>query len=203
MIIGKRLISRQFLMCYLASLLGVALFISSTNIVQAYNLLGGRWSGQPGAHICCANFNVQLLTPMSSKGLAGWQNANSTWNSSVANVIVNSTSSAVISEGEFDFGTNSDGCDGCDGITFLNPCNNCTYTSASLYVNTFYTSQSQYTTAVMQAVTAHELGHLFGLAHSNGCVLMNPFTFGTGSRWDGCGINTPQSDDTNGVNAQY
>ena len=56
---------------------------------------------------------------------------------------------------------------------------------------------------LIRAIYGHEIGHMVGLAHNKGCVLMNPTTFGPGSRWQGCGINTPLSDDINGVNAQY
>lgn len=205
MIVENRLVCRKVLLRRLAVfLISAVLFITLSHSAQAYNLFGGKWSGKPAPGVCCANFYVQLLTPMSSKGLTGWQNAISAWNGSSADVVLYTISSSVISAGEYNFGTNSYGCNGCDGITNLNPCYTCsTYIGASLYINTYYTSQSQYTNAVLQAVTAHEFGHLFGLAHSNGCVLMNPYTFGSGSRWDSCHINTPQNDDSNGVNSLY
>ncbi len=196
----KRLNIKRLFTCCLISFLSITLLLSFSTTAQAYNLLGGRWAGQPGPHACCAHFHSQYLG-MSSKDSTGWDNGSYAWNVSPADFDVNRYSSAVIAMGDYNFG--STGCGGCDGITYLNPCNNCTYTSATLYENSYYSSMSNYTAAVIQSVTAHEIGHMVGLAHSNGCVLMNPYTFGSGSRWGGCGINTPRSDDINGVNAQY
>lgn len=200
MTVGKRPIFRHVLAWCVIGCLSVVLCISFVLTAQAYNLLGGRWPNQPVKGVCCAHFHVQYLG-MSSKDSTGWDNGRYAWNVSPANFDVYPYQSAVISMGDYNFGSN--GCGGCDGITYLNPCNSCTYTSASLYENSYYTSMSQYTAAVVQSVTAHEIGHMVGLAHSNGCVLMNPYTFGSGSRWGGCGINAPRSDDVNGVNAQY
>lgn len=54
-----------------------------------------------------------------------------------------------------------------------------------------------------QSVIAHELGHSVGLAHEYGAVLMNPWTWGDSSRYGEYGVNTPQQDDVDGVNAIY
>jgi hypothetical protein len=85
-----------------------------------------------------------------------------------------------------------------NGWTVLSPCDSCNYNFADLYLN--YAFTKDYPGPEIQSVAAHELGHLAGLAHSSGCVLMNP---DTGIRWESCGINLPRTDDVNGVNALY
>lgn len=53
-------------------------------------------------------------------------------------------------------------------------------TSATLKLNTYYTSQPKYTAAIINGVTGHEIGHSLGLEHT-GIVettsIMNPYTF--------------------------
>ncbi len=72
------------------------------------------------------------------------------------------------------------------------------YTGAFSYINSFYTDG--YVPEKRQSVTAHELGHVLGLGHADGAVLMNPFT---NVRWDQGRINQPTADDRAGVNALY
>ncbi|MBE0481461.1 MAG: hypothetical protein IBX68_10845 [Dehalococcoidia bacterium] len=62
-----------------------------------------------------------------------------------------------------------------------------------------------YTPNKIRSVTGHELGHSLGLGEMGlgSYALMNQFTSGPGSRYDGYGIYTPRQDDINGVNAMY
>lgn len=68
-------------------------------------------------------------------------------------------------------------------------------------INTYYTDN--YETDAAQSVVCHEFGHAFGLDHETGAVVMNAYTFGTGSRYGGYGIYEPEDDDVDGVNAMY
>jgi hypothetical protein len=75
------------------------------------------------------------------------------------------------------------------------------YTGADVYLNHYYLAG--YVSEARQSVIAHEFGHVLGLGHELGAVLMNPWTFGTGSRWGTYHVHTQQQDDINGVNAIY
>lgn len=75
-----------------------------------------------------------------------------------------------------------------------------TITSATGRLNYYFLRN--YDADKKAGVAAHELGHILGLAHAGGCVLMN----GTSSSRDTCGsggANSPQVDDKNGANAIY
>ncbi len=174
--------------------------VLSTQSVFAYALLGGRWANQPRSG-CCLRLGIILEGPMYSYDLTGWNNGISAWNGSLANVYYTKVSYGQSTIGATD--TSNSGV-GWDGLTNLSPGpGGPTYTAATLYVNQFYTQH--YSTGEIQSVSTHELGHLNGLAHVSSCVLMNPYTSGSGGRYtQQCGyINTPRSDDINGVNAQY
>lgn len=56
----------------------------------------------------------------------------------------------------------------------------------------------------LNSVSSHEFGHVFGL-NDNGTTqtLMNGYTWGPNSRWEGYGISAPTRDDINGVNSLY
>lgn len=70
--------------------------------------------------------------------------------------------------------------------------------SAYSWINTYY--MQNYSTHKAESVSTHELGHILGLAHESGAVVMNPYT---SSRYDDYNVYTPQQDDVDGVNALY
>lgn len=72
------------------------------------------------------------------------------------------------------------------------------YDYASAFVNRYYTDD--YELNKRRSVMGHELGHMLGLAHETGAVLMNGYT---SQRYDTYGVYTPQTDDVNGINALY
>jgi len=124
------------------------------------------------------------------------------WNNSAAWVIYTSVPAHQENLGAGDV---NDSSQPWDGETILYPCSGsgCSYSTGQVYLNYYYTQN--YSDAKAQSPSAHEFGHVAGLAHTSSCVLMNPYTSGAYARWSSqCNyINTPRSDDINGVNAQY
>lgn len=53
------------------------------------------------------------------------------------------------------------------------------------------------------SVSVHEFGHALGLGHTQGAVIMNPYTWGENSRYEAYNLTTPQIDDLYGINALY
>lgn len=176
-------------------LASLGLFLVGGGDALAYNLLGGRWQNSPTSG-CCLSLRVAFQPGLTSYDPQGWSDGMNAWSYSAAN----------LSYGQVGFYQPADvaaydennSADSWDGLTVLYPCNTCTYTAADVYLNAYFTHA--YPRGEIQAVSAHELGHVPGLAHNTGCVLMNPYT---SERWGTCGVNTPQSDDINGVNALY
>ena len=72
--------------------------------------------------------------------------------------------------------------------------------SATCTLNAYYTDG--YSASKRKSVSGHELGHVLGLSHMPWyySALMNGYTYW---RYDVYGVNTPQQDDINGVNAMY
>lgn len=178
-------------MLFLALFFGVTLSILLSQIALAYHLFGGRWPNQT----CCLALYT-YTTAHQSYNRTALTNGSSVWNNSSAHYTLISTSNS--SSAQVTLNDVLDTSVSWDGIAYLGPCNSCTYSGASVFLNTYYTSG--YTDDQRQSVAAHELGHVAGLAHTDGCVLMTPSTF---NRWGICHIKTPQQDDINGVNAQY
>lgn len=164
--------------------------------VHAYNLLGATWSNEPTSG-CCGDFYVQINSfgyganqDACYLGYASWSN----YNGIPVNANWYTYPTSPASAQDTDNGNAT-----WDGITFWdNPGGFFSY--ANLYLNTFYTFN--YGQGRIQSVCAHEIGHQLGLGDVSGgaCVLMNGVT---STRYGTCGVYTPQTDDINGVNAQY
>lgn len=172
---------------------------------QAYGFLGGRWANQPTSGCCLTlTYNSSLTT--NTYDQTGWNDALGSWNSSGANVIYISANSSYL----VDLRDTYDSTVGWDGYTrlYVNGVEcygtSCRWNYDISFLNDYYTHD--YSRQEIHSVAAHELGHTAGLAHQAKCVLMDPYTFGSypGRYTSTCGyIYTPQSDDINGVNAQY
>lgn len=162
----------------------------------AYHLEGPRWSSQRSSG-CCATFYVQYSSAFYSGDKAGFDNGRAAWNGSPANVLFYSGSSSITVD---DTNNSSVGWDGITnwhwsscGFLWQDEC----FDYAHVLLNYHFTQNDSAST--IKGIAAHELGHAIGLAHTNGCVLMTPYT----STRNSCGIYTPTSDDVNGVNSLY
>lgn len=174
-----------------AMVLGLAFLVISGASVSAYHLTGLKWSDPD---------------PITTWIYPGGVDSTAFYNSRVA---WNNTSTPINFTGANNIGTeevglttvynSSVGWDGQTAVTFSGGL----MIHATSKLNTFYTANSPYGAGARQSVAAHEMGHALGLDHTSGQVLMNPATFGQGSRWGDYGINTPRGDDVNGVNALY
>jgi hypothetical protein len=169
-------------------LLGLSMFS-----VVAYNLQGYTWGNQPSPGHCCASLNV-YYSSMDSSAVADWDNGRGAWNSSSALIWYYKVSSSPIQVYELNSSYyNWPGETVCGTNIFHN------FTYCDAYINYYYVNTYGYPAGERQTITAHELGHVAGLAHHDGCYLMNT----TLASWDQCGINTPTSDDDAGINAMY
>lgn len=167
-----------------------SLVMFTTNQAYAYHLEPARWNGQPAPGTCCAHVTVgkEATHAMS---LTAWSNGIAAWNNSPALILFDQPSSYKVGLADIDDAGNSS-----DGLT--------TYyylfgyfTSMSAWLN--YHWIESYPLSKSQGGAAHELGHIAGLDHTNGCVLMVPDSPTRAS----CGISTPQTDDRNGIAAMY
>lgn len=186
----------------LAAFLAVLCLLSLPSNASAYSVDGGRWSNQPTSG-CCLYLLYSTQYTSQSYDVTGWNNGASAWSNSTANVLYLSGGNDLGLEDTYDKTVTWDGL-----TTLYNgiyPCegSGCKWILGIVQLNYFYTAK--YSAGEIQSVAAHELGHVASLEHVMSCVLMNPYTSGTGARWSsGCNyINTPKSDDINGANSQY
>lgn len=159
----------------------------------AYTLEGPIWASQPPPGTCCATLYTNV-TSSESVDTTGWSDARNAWNSSPAFIDFYVSSTTHI--------TTSDTYNSSvrwDGLTTYYSSTGKYFDWATAELNYYYTQN--YSRREIQSVAAHELGHVAGLGDlSSGCILMNLYT---AVRWGQCGVNTPQSDDVNGIDALY
>jgi hypothetical protein len=183
--------------------LGIGVYLTSAREALAYNLLGGRWANSPTSGCC---LYVSFKNAATYSGLAtAYDSAKGDWNTSSANVNFKSPGATGIS-GEVWGWDVHDSSVGWSGLTRLfnsagQECygSSCRWTDADVFLNHYYT-QNYTDSAKKKGLASHELGHAIGLAHAGGCVIMVDNDY---SRWNVCGVHTPQADDRNGVNALY
>jgi hypothetical protein len=166
-----------------------------SRIASAYYLEGPYWSGQPATG-CCANLYLQYAASMYLGDSTVYDNGRAAWNqTSSANIYFWTASSSSIYA--TDQNNSSASWDGRTTYYYSGRY----FTSATVELNYYYFSTYNYPAGKKQGVAVHELGHVAGLAHNpSGCVIMTPYT---STRWETCGISTPQTDDVNGINALY
>lgn len=160
----------------------------------AYTLEGPIWANQPAPGNCCASLGVQY-NGMRAIDKTGWDNGRTAWNNSPALIYFNHvSSSSIVLQDANNCNVNWDGLTNYNWIWFFGE----KFTSATATLNYCYTQY--YSAGEIQSVATHELGHVAGLGHSNGCVIMVGDTY---TRWTVCGVDTPRTDDVNGINAMY
>jgi hypothetical protein len=158
----------------------VALFISAT--AEGYELYGGFWSDEDDLKVCVSTSYI----PSTGSHSFRWFSAANDWEDDTTFDYSSTCSGEDILLTDFDVDSTS-----YDGVTIWLPdCCSGSYSYAGAQLNYHYTQN--YEGNEVQSVAGHELGHIFGIDHDSGCILLHQ---STGIRYGVCGVYTPQSDD--------
>ncbi|SFU53694.1 Matrixin [Clostridium sp. DSM 8431] len=171
-----------------AVLSATAAFCIGTANVQAYELTGQKWADKTIKYYYTGSNST--ASKAFKAAASQWNNkSNASFKSSSSNYAVTCTE---VANPDVDW-------DGNTTWTYYTD-SNTTY-MAEVYLNTSMPAWND--SKALQSVAVHEFGHVLGLAHNTGKFIMNPYTFGSGSRYEDYKLTTPQTDDINGVNSLY
>ncbi|BAU28939.1 matrixin [Aneurinibacillus soli] len=175
---------------FLIALITVMAFSSSS--VFAYHLLGGKWASANPVTWYYDSYIGSNAKTAASAGATEWNS-----------VAYSKVKFSNVSAGKLYITEVNDSTADYDGICNMSPNTYAgTYTSGTITFNKAKTTTYNISGA-LSSVATHEMGHALGLAHSDGKVIMNPYTFGTGSRYGDYKLTTPQSDDIAGIKILY
>lgn len=153
--------------------------------------LGGKWKSNPTYH--CDNIASAYKTA-SNKGINSWNSALKTIGVSLRYNYA-SVTSAKVSFNVKNYGSTGWNAQGQPGPSVSSG----TYTYGTVRYNTKY--MSNYSAGKKKAIATHELGHMLGLAHRTGKVLMN--VNGSSKYYDEWSISSPTAADRTDLDAIY
>ncbi|APO48533.1 hypothetical protein BS614_30910 (plasmid) [Paenibacillus xylanexedens] len=163
-------------------------FSGFTDVTHAWVPTGAKWSTNQVSKLSYNKTGSSSVNDIWNEAIFNWNQQ-----STKPNFSTQTTSSPNVEfQGVHISNTDSDG-----KAQWYTDSNGTTYHSFA-WINTYFTSG--YSSLKARSVASHEIGHVLGLSHASGCVLMSD---NTPTRYDTCGVYTPQSDDLNGINALY
>ena len=167
------------------------LFLLSCSVpVYAYKYTGYKWSNTNVAYYY-ENYNTARGKKYLQIGAQAWNDTDVTLSKkSSYNILCSEINKPDV---EWDGVTRLEGIDKTKKL----------YLDLVMYINTGI-KETWNNDGALESVAVHEFGHCLGLADNNSTrTIMNGYTFGTGSRYEGYGIILPTTDDENGINNLY